>query len=625
MPFSPIDLTSHASDSTPFDRTAGRWQAIYQHACDFPPQVFENVSFNLIRNPNINSSFLFRADILYDSADSTLKPLKESESEDVQKALQEYTCEHGMFTGFELVRTVVRRMVPRNPERVEPLNQTCQLFRSVTRHDEEQTILVYIPHVTSRDLLPFYHPAVQSLAYLHTWRLSKFRDDRSSLDLSFKPKWRLEELKNESLPDSCPMPNGSISIHYRFFYHDHSLIDDSHSNNRLRRTALHLLSTLHKHGQGALAGYAKRVNHDQIIPQQRTQNTYTRLKATYAKRLCSSWVEKTDPSKHVYEDLSIAAFLIELWNDMYRNNEPAGANKSSGKPEFPGFVDIGCGNGVLVDILLREGYKGWGFDARSRKTWSTFDSSTQRHLKQLILIPQPLIESHAALKEANDKSKSSGILARLSISPSPIDKIIGAQTKWHNGIFPTGTFIIANHSDELIPWTPLLASLSSSPFFAIPCCSFNLSGHMFRAPSKFTSYTADAFAPSYFAVNKTKAKSVAITIPSANDDHLQPKQGSLNDLSPEERAKQPSAYQALCDWVAYLALTVGFAVEKEWLRIPSTRNLGLVGRGFQKSNTNENVGAAMKIVKTIVEKEGTDGMVWIHRAQGLVVGKSSGH
>ena len=87
------------------------------------------------------------------------------------------------------------------------------------------------------------------------------------------------------------------------------------------REALKLLQTVHKHGQGQLAGYEKRVHLDQIIPQKRYQDTYARLKAKYGRKLSEAWVEVTDPGKHVFEDLGIAAFLLELWEDMYATPE----------------------------------------------------------------------------------------------------------------------------------------------------------------------------------------------------------------------------------------------------------------------------------------------------------------
>ena len=372
-------------------------------------------------------------------------------------------------------------------------------------------------------------------------------------------------------------------------------------------------------------GYIKRVHHDQIVPQQRVQDTYTRLKARHAKRLCDNWAEKTDSSKHAFEDLSIAAFLIELWKDMYR---PVGSRCSSRdgdrdeKPEFPGFVDIGCGNGILVDILLREGYKGWGFDARNRKSWAILDFSTQYRLKQMVLIPQPLIDVDPSLSRIKGKPSHS-LTSRIFTPSSPLTKAIlgGAQVKWHNGIFPAGTFIISNHADELTAWTPLLAHLSSSPFLAIPCCSHNLSGLRFRAPSKFNDYSADTLAPSYFASNVTRTKHVAITVASVDAPDDQPRQGSLKDLSQESRAKQPSAYAALCDWVSHLAAAVGFEVEKEMLRLPSTRNTGLIGRYYSAGRLEASSAERMNMVKAIAKIEGADGTAWVEQARSLMGGK----
>lgn len=42
----------------------------------------------------------------------------------------------------------------------------------------------------------------------------------------------------------------------------------------------------------------------------------------------------------------------------------------------PNFVDMGCGNGLLVHILNSEGFKGVGFDVRSRKMWTRYPQST---------------------------------------------------------------------------------------------------------------------------------------------------------------------------------------------------------------------------------------------------------
>lgn len=568
---------------------------VLQKPCDFPPDIFESVSLNLLKNPNINSSLLFRADICYDSLGKEPIDVQLNE-EELRKGLRRYVVRDGDFPGFEVTRTVVRQMVPRNPQLDKPIAQTCVFLQSTTRGNSlEQAVVLYIPHAPDVDQIPWYHPRVQSLAYLHSWSPSS----------------------------SSQSQRGTISLHYRLFSSESLPL-----SSRLLRTGHNLLSTLHKHGQGQLAGYTKRVNHDQLVSQQRVQDRYTELKERHAKRLCDRWVEKTEPSKHAFEDLGIAAFLIELWKDMYRDNiswrNGGEVDHEDGKPLFPGFVDIGCGNGVLVDVLLREGYQGWGFDARRRKTWETFDAFIQPNLREMILIPQPLFEaSHASdqLDHANG-----GIISEPSSAAKgkPAENI----PPWHNGIFPTGTFMISNHADELTPWTPLLASISSSPFLAIPCCSHNLSGLRFRAPSVFNSNSADALAPSYFSANIKKSKSVAIAIACSDNEAVfgqGPETGDLKDLNVKSRAKQPSAYSSLCDWVAHLAARVGYKVEREWLRLPSTRNVGIVCRSVMNEFEEEGLDVRRARVADIVMKEKADGVVWVERARGLTSGKGTAH
>lgn len=600
-PFKPI---SHLESQTLHCLPDQAWIPILQHSCDFPPPIFESVALNLIKNPNINSNLLFRADILYDSSNDELTDTSLSTAGSWKADLQKHRLRDGAIPGFKINRTIVRLMVPRNPQLDKPVAQTCHFLRSTKSQEQEENLVVYMPHTSHIDDLPWYHPRVQSIAYLHTWR------NRPSATTTFED--------SQSTPSQ-----GDISLHYLLFPSEALPLSE-----RLLRTAHHLLSTLHKHGQGSLAGYTKRVHHDQMVSQQRLQDTYTELKRKHAKRLCDNWVEQTEPSKHVFEDLGIAAFLIELWKDMYdgisgpdvRENERDQARK------FLGFVDIGCGNGVLVDVLLREGYNGWGFDARRRKTWATFEPTIQEHLKQLVLIPQPLFEMHSPLNDAN-----AGILYQIRKPSKPKGQNGFEEISWHNGIFPTGTFIISNHADELTPWTPLLAFISLSPFLAIPCCSHNLSGLRFRAPSVFNSYSADRHAPSYFAANVPRTKAIAIQIASfeitADDTSPeQPATGDLKALGLHARAKQPSAYASLCDWVAHLAAKVGYDVEREMLRLPSTRNMGIVGRARATPSAglpeeDDSSEARMELVKRIASGEKADGAVWVERARGLMGGK----
>ena len=489
-------------------------------------------------------------------------------------------------------------MIPRNPQLDKPISQTCQILVSTDgKNSIAKSLVVYIPHVSSVEELPWYHPSVHSIAYLHTWY----------------PPESVEPRSRE--PDSTH--RGNISLHYRLFPQDTLPLSP-----RLSRTAYQLLLALYKHGQGSLKGYEKRVHHDQIISQKRVQDTYSELKRKHAKRLCDNWVEKTEPSKHVFEDLSIAAFLIELWKDMYSGFASLGeSSNTGGLPTFPGFVDIGCGNGVLVDVLLHEGYDGWGFDAHKRKTWSTFEPRVQKQLRQLLLIPQPLFELQSAAKRANG-----GILSHLTLPPKVEEnRKVEDPPIWHNGLFTTGTFIISNHADELTAWTPLLAFLSSSPFLAIPCCSHNLSGARFRAPSVFNSNMADHLAPSYFANNIRRSKSVAITVAYGGSDDERPESGDLRDLSQKSRSKQPSAYSSLCDWICHLTASVGYVVEKEMLRLPSTRNMGIITRTLADRFVEKSWEVRMERVKEIVSKEGADGAAWVERTKGLMAGKGAVH
>ncbi|KAJ2992073.1 hypothetical protein NUW58_g2298 [Xylaria curta] len=452
---------AEGSPSLVTDVSGATWTPLFRRKCSFDPGYFFKVMNNLILNPNINSSWLFRADILLER-DGTQALSQDIEGEvDATSPIPVPILVQ--FTGFRLDKLLVRRLIPRNPQRDPPLDQTCLIYHSNETGEMEtsSSMVVYKPHVSSHSDVPFYHPKVSAVAFLHEW------DAKSG--------------------------EGTVSIHYNFF-------DDYSSSPKLVRTALHLLSTLHKHGEGAKEGYVKRVQHDTVIPQATVQSTYTRLKKKYARKLIEGWVEVTDPTKHCFEDLGIAAFLIELWAQMYRDSH------------FPGFVDIGCGNGLLVHILRQEGYLGWGFDARRRKSWDNFtdridptsEKNTGQSLRQLVLLPSVL----------QDQSQQYDELAQ----------------QVHDGMFPQGTFIISNHADELTPWTPVLAAISDCPFIMIPCCSHDLSGARFRA------------------------------------------------AAPKDKGKSTSAYSSLVEWVKQIAYDCGWNVETEMLRIPSTRNTGIIGR-----------------------------------------------
>jgi tRNASer (uridine44-2'-O)-methyltransferase len=578
MLFAPVEFLDENTTIFPADHETipgDNWIRVNEHTCTFESSHFLEVALNLIKNPNINSSLLFRADIFYDSHSNELVDA-EPFGNTVEELKNWYQNAYNHVDGLRISRRIIRQLVPRNPQLDRPVAQTCFLLESEEGRSSKDVIVLLLPHVSTVDDLPWYHPAVRALAY---WYQSPFPPTENEPSTQNGKK------------------HAVISVHYQLFPDQQLPL-----SKRILRTAANLLQVLHKHGQGTSIGYRKQSKHDQLIAQKRVQDTYSELKAKHATRLCSAWVEQTEPSKHVFEDLGIAAYLIELWKDMYATPGESSSRDGTSLPPFPGFVDIGCGNGVLTEVLLLSGYPGQGFDGRRRKTWSILSPKAQAHLHETLCVPQPLFDLYPASPAQSKLSLLARARALLQSSDRPLNSSLEPpKNPWHNGLFSTGTFIISNHADELTAWTPLLACLTASPFLAIPCCSHNLSGARFRAPSVVNAHTADSAAPSYFNAQKPQkpTKSIPIMIPTELEDNCDSlstgthsangekaksqaaETGDLRTLAPAQRSKQPSAYASLCDWVAHIAEEAGYVVERDQLRIPSTRDMGLIGRAWR--------------------------------------------
>ncbi|KAM9237672.1 putative tRNA (uracil-O(2)-)-methyltransferase [Dugong dugon] len=163
---------------------------------------------------------------------------------------------------------------------------------------------------------------------------------------------------------------------------------------------------------------------------------YQELKEEY-KEMVKVWPEVTNPEKFVYEDVAIATYLLILWE---------AERAEHGVTKKQSFVDLGCGNGLLVHILRQAGHPGRGIDIRRRKIWAMFGPETQ-------------------LEE-------------------------GAVTPEDKNLFPDVDWLIGNHSDELTPWIPVIAARSSyhCRFFVLPCCFFDFVGKYPRRQSQKTQY-----------------------------------------------------------------------------------------------------------------------------------------
>lgn len=169
-----------------------------------------------------------------------------------------------------------------------------------------------------------------------------------------------------------------------------------------------------------------------LVSVERYAKLYESLKRKYGTEMVKIWPEQTDPKKFVYEDIAIATYLLLLWEKE---------RLEKGTEKLQSFLDLGCGNGLLVYILSSEGHQGKGVDLRKRKIWDFFPSHTCLEIE--------------------------------SIVPSSATK------------YPEADWIIGNHSDELTPWIPVISARSSPNcrYFLLPCCAYEFDGSKYQRQS----------------------------------------------------------------------------------------------------------------------------------------------
>lgn len=533
----------------------GDWVPMYRtnDPVEFSKDEFQAAMLNVIREPNINSTAILRADILsekkYDLHDPTVPVEEKAAPIDVDKVpydaetklinIDDVKSRKDVIENEEIelviVNEFVRRMIPRNPYKDALINQTCLVYNSKNEKYNDTSLVLYIPHFENEEDCPFYIPHVKKVAIL--------------------------------------LHQGILSVHY--VPYEGRKDELRQDNERVVRTAFRLLQTAHKHSRGVLQGYEKRVNHDQVVDRVLFQDTYIQLKKKYSKFLVDNWAESTDPKKHVFEELAIAAFLLELWKkkfgEDFRNTMQ--------------FRDLGCGNGVLTYILISEGVSGIGVDARKRKSWDIYPTAVQKALKEQVIIPSillrptPEVKSYMPYLEDNGAMfpmlVEHGLIAPATLVYSSADLIKSPNVNICE--YPKNTFVIGNHSDELTCWIPLLGY----PFMIIPCCSHNLSGKRVR----YYTRTSD--------VNNK-----------LNDNkNMKVNTNNVNNSN--------STYAGLVNHVEDIAKRVGWKVEKEMLRIPSTRNAAII------STSNPNMGKfPTPAVYNTIEQEG-GALNWVQSTMKL--------
>ncbi|KAJ9476477.1 tRNA (uracil-O(2)-)-methyltransferase [Pseudozyma hubeiensis] len=430
--FLPFDLSGLPAATSQEAQDDEQWTSAITAPAYAPLKSWSSVMQSLIRHPERNSSNILRADIVSETTTSDQRP----------------SASEGR-AGWEKQWTIRRSLLPRRPNLDWSMLQDCSLFyryrgaagkvKQEEHQDEEgeaevvEAVVVYTPLIGDLDhpkmnitekgstgesspphighppptesYIPFYHPNVRALAF-HFQPLPPRSSSSAQLDPTY----------------------GRLSI---------SLIPFSPSTfpptHRLSRVALSLLTTLHMHTWGHLHSYRKRVHHDTLIPRSLYQDLYLSLKTKHASALIRNWKEATDPSKHVFEEMGIAAFLIGLWTQQYGGGEEDWRGKVK-------FVDVGCGNGLLTYILTKEGFRGVGLDMRARKSWAGFSKDGAK-LREWIFNPASLLHS-------NDD-----------------------DDEWK------GAWLIGNHADQLTPWIPLLATHHCAQgFINLPCCYYDLDG-----------------------------------------------------------------------------------------------------------------------------------------------------
>jgi tRNASer (uridine44-2'-O)-methyltransferase len=217
-----------------------------------------------------------------------------------------------------------------------------------------------------------------------------------------------------------------------------------------------------------------------------------------------------------------------------------------------GFVDLGCGNGLLTHILISEGYSGYGIDLRARTSWTHYPRSTQSRLLVHALDPiTPTRVLRAAQQRQyrrpvpNPQPPNAGDNIDEEATNSATDTESGQDSDPLPDVpLPTGCFLIGNHADELTPWIPPLATrIPASGYLSIPCCAWSLDARFDRA------------------------RDVPLCAVDAE---------TLN-LGGGGEGAAGSSYALYRVWLAALSVHCGWAVEVEMLRIPSTRNWAIVG------------------------------------------------
>ena len=303
------------------------WVPVVEAPAYYPRDSWLAAMHEWIAHPERNSSNIRRAEVWAAHVEPPPAEHAEPDALDEDAFLLRYRC--------------VRRLLPRRTQLDRGMLQECAVYEHAT---EQRASVVYTtlrmsdqdsespdPDALTRqrslsdypsagDQVPYYHPAVRCVRFDYTGAGAEQAADTE---------------------DGAVSAQGAVRVFFVPFPGS-----DLRPDARLGRTALSLLRMMHQHSYGCAQAYVKRVYHDIVVPRDEFQDLYVQLRQRHAHTLIDTWREKTDPRKHVFEDIGIAAWLMLLWKRMFG---PMGTTQPPG-----GFVDLGCGNGLLVHLLHSE-------------------------------------------------------------------------------------------------------------------------------------------------------------------------------------------------------------------------------------------------------------------------------
>ncbi|KAI6104853.1 hypothetical protein EDD17DRAFT_1652412 [Pisolithus thermaeus] len=586
------------------------WTPIISCPAPFEIEFFEKAVEQLVHHPEYNSTLILRSETL---SDVRIFSKEDGLEEDAKILLG--TPPRCVLEGHRPVRAIRRRLLPRRPGRDGSLEQTCVFYTDAVttgteigkvyaldpqegkystiptcHYEDEQkniaSLLVLTPILKLGEALPYYHPAVRRLAVRYVRNVQELSGDE--LETATLPCGML--FIEAVLPQSEPAPP-----------------DPPDPNSRLYRTCLALLDTVHRYGWGALTHYRKRVHHDMLVPREAYQDLYLVLRERY-KHLVSQWKEATDPAKHVFEDVGIATFLMLFWKATYASDgtsfefdaDRGGATCTSTMPwkNWPrpsgGFLDLGCGNGLLVHILVSEGYAGHGIDVRARRSWSHYPEATRVALHIYSLDPT------CCIRQDSSRAEPEGSITD-SKSSDDTSNDAGAD------FFTPGVFLIGNHADELTPWIPVLATLcDAAGYLSIPCCAWGFDERFTRSSISTSSLLS-------FSWGSSLQDSPSIVLEKEHTDDQATFIETLNLGAEGTHASQYSVYRI---WLARLSQWMGWKVECEVLRIPSTRNWGIVGRERSRVHGDEGGELYKERARQIIEEVARRGVFKTREPEG---------